>query len=188
MFSYLKKLMWSGIGFTFFITAMAIQMYPLVNAFWTKVRIVEWPVVEDFASKDYDYFLANADIGSANLYGNSMTNAMRAGLAVVVAFSSILGRAGALECLFVSLFGIVGYELNRQILINIGIDGFGTYSIFTYGGFMGLALGVILKFKEDRAEGSSTEKHAFNSSSLFTASYALFGSLIIFALFPTLSR
>lgn len=167
---------------------MSIQMYPLVNAFWTKVRIVAWPVVEDFTSKDYDYFLANADIGSANLYGNSMTNAMRAALAVVVAFSSILGRAGALECLIVSVFGIVGYELNRQILINIGIDGFGTYSIFTYGGFMGLALGVLLKFKEDRAEESSTEKHAFNNASLFTASYALFGSLIIFALFPTLSR
>jgi hypothetical protein len=56
----------------------------------------------------------------------------------------------------VSLFGIVGYELNRQVLINLGIDGFGTYSIFTYGGFMGLALGVILKFKEDREEGSGT--------------------------------
>jgi hypothetical protein len=30
---------------------------------------------------------------------------------------------------------------------------------------MGLALGVILKFKEDKSEECSTEQHAFNTSS-----------------------
>jgi O-antigen ligase len=69
----------------------------------------------------------------------------------------------------------------------LSVDGFGTYTIFTFGGFMGLALGLILKFKEDRTEGCSTERHVFNTASIFSASYALFGSLIIFALFPVLA-
>lgn len=40
IFSYNKKLIWSGIGFTFFITAVVIQLYPLINAFWLKTQIL----------------------------------------------------------------------------------------------------------------------------------------------------
>jgi hypothetical protein len=105
---------------------------------------------------------------------------------VAIAFSSILGRAGHLECLLTVIFGAIGYELNREVIANLAVDGFGTYSIFTFGGFMGLAMGLILKCKEDRTDGCSTSTHAFNSASPFSVSYALFGSLIILALFPVL--
>lgn len=44
----------------------------------------------------------------------------------------------------------MGFELNRQIISNMGQDSFGTFSIFTFGGFMGLALGIILYLKERR--------------------------------------
>lgn len=63
---------------------------------------------------------------------------------MAVAFSAVLGRVGHLECLIVAVFGTVGFELNRQIIQqNQGIDTFGTFYIFTFGGFMGLALGVL---------------------------------------------
>lgn len=36
IFSYTRRLLYSGLGFTFFITAFVILFYPLINAFWTK--------------------------------------------------------------------------------------------------------------------------------------------------------
>ncbi len=40
LFSYNKKLIWSGLGYTFFITAFVLQLYPLINAFWLKTQIM----------------------------------------------------------------------------------------------------------------------------------------------------
>jgi hypothetical protein len=92
-----------------------------------------------------------------------------------------------LECLLVTGIGAVGFELNRQVILNLAIDSFGTYFIFTYGGFMGLAMGFILRLKENKVEGHTTEKHELNTSSVFATTYSLFGTLIIFALFPVLA-
>ena len=38
-FSYLRSNVWSGIGFTFFITTLVFQLYFLINGFWTRVPI-----------------------------------------------------------------------------------------------------------------------------------------------------
>lgn len=40
IFSYNKKLLFSGLGFSFFIFAVVIQLYPLINAFWTKTQLM----------------------------------------------------------------------------------------------------------------------------------------------------
>jgi len=40
IFSYNKKLVYSGLGFAFFIFAFVLQLYPLINAFWTKTQII----------------------------------------------------------------------------------------------------------------------------------------------------
>jgi hypothetical protein len=40
IFSYNKRLLWSGLGYTFFITAFVLQLYPLINTFWTKTQIM----------------------------------------------------------------------------------------------------------------------------------------------------
>ncbi len=40
IFSYNKKLLFSGLGFALFIFAFIIQYYPLINAFWTKTQIM----------------------------------------------------------------------------------------------------------------------------------------------------
>lgn len=45
LFSYNKRLIFSGVGFTFFIFAYSLQLYPLVNGFWSKVG-----VFDEFAS------------------------------------------------------------------------------------------------------------------------------------------
>jgi len=52
---------------------------------------------------------------------------------------------------------------------------------------MGLAMGFILRLRENKVEGCTTEKHQLNTSSMFATTYSLFGALIIFALFPVLA-
>lgn len=153
VFSYMKRLVWSGLGFTLFITAFCIEFYPLINDFWNRARInySRTPIYFDRPSSNYELYLANANLPTLKLYGNCITNCLRCALAVAVAFSSILGRAGHLECFLTAVFGTIGYELNRQVIANLSVDGFGTYSIFTFGGFMGLAMGLILKMRESRS-------------------------------------
>lgn len=60
---------------------------------------------------------------------------------------------GALECLFLGIFGTVGYELNRQVIVGVGQDFFGTYSIFSFGAYVSLAMGVVLTVREKRNVG-----------------------------------
>ena len=40
IFSYNRKLLFTGLGFAFFIFAFVLQLYPLINAFWTKTQIM----------------------------------------------------------------------------------------------------------------------------------------------------
>jgi hypothetical protein len=94
--SYLKRLLWSGLGFTFFITALAVEVYPLINNFWTRVRIHSTPTHTDFNTDGYQLFLVNSQLHADQLYGNCITNGFKCALAIVTAFSSILGRAGPL--------------------------------------------------------------------------------------------
>lgn len=88
-------------------------------------------------------------------YANTITSCFKCSLALITAFSSVLGRAGNLECLIITIIGVVGFELNRQIISNLANDSFGTYGVFTFGGFMGLALGLFAKWREDRSENCS---------------------------------
>ena len=87
---------------------------------------------------------------------NSLTGGFRCALAMLVAFSSVMGRVGYLEALLTCLFGTIGYELNRQIISNYAPDAGGTCSIFVFGGFMGLMMGILMKTKE---KGSSSTDH-----------------------------
>jgi ammonia channel protein AmtB len=206
VFGYTRRLIWSGIGFTFFITALSLEIYPLVNAFWTKVGLQSQNVpMTDFSydQRNYSIFLANRDTSSVNtaaFYGNCMTNALKCALSLAVAFSSVLGRVGHLECLLLVLFGTVGYELNRQIIQESqGADAFGTFYIFTFGGFMGLTAGLLTLVREKKMFGqesvdNSREAIVRQRVSMdrytgreYSVLYALFGSLIIFALFPFLT-
>lgn len=62
LFSYNKKLLFSGLGFTLFIFAFVVQYYPLINAFWTKTQImgenVQFVSTPQFNSNVwYSYFL-----------------------------------------------------------------------------------------------------------------------------------
>ena len=66
-------------------------------------------------------------------------------------------------------------------------DSFGTLGIFTFGGFMGLALGFIMKMKEGGNNSLTTERHLKNNANPSSLAKAFVGSLIIFCFFPVLA-
>lgn len=77
--------------------------------------------------------------------------AFKCAIAVIVAYSCVIGRAGTLEAFVFVVIGVVGFELNRQIcyrkfqtdIDNFG-DAFGTMNTFAFGGFMGLGAAILL--------------------------------------------
>lgn len=174
-------------GFAFLITALCIEFYPLFNAFWIKAGIEDNPTNIGFDNRDFTLLLSNFDVPTGANYSNTITTAFRCALSIMAAFSCIIGRAGSLECLILSLIGMVGFELNRQIIANLGTDSFGTFSIFTFGGFMGLAVAYFLKRREDSTEGCSTQNHIKNTASPSTVALSTFGAIIIFLLLPFLT-
>ena len=182
-------------GFNLFILAFCLEFYPLINNFWTKTQIQKnnSPLLDfSYSNRYYDLYLANRDtLPTAQYtgYGNCITNAMKCGLAMAIAFSSILGRAGQLECLFVCIVGTIGYELNRQLIQErIGADSFETFIIFTYGGFMSLALGLFAYLREKKEENNmeirSLRKFTCSTESALNS---VLGAIIIFVLLPFLA-
>lgn len=173
-------------GFSLLITALTVEIYFMINCLWTKARIMyseEESITFSDIDKTYDLFLTN--LASGNDYMPTLTGAFRCSLAMMVAFSSIMGRAGYLEALFVCLFGTIGYELNRHIIENYTNDSGGSSSIFIFGGFMGLAMGAILRLKEK--EDSETKMHENYTANSFSAGMALIGTLFTWIFFPILA-
>lgn len=76
---------------------------------------------------------------------------MKCAIAVIVALSCVIGRVGLFEILLLIIVGTIGFEFNRQLCFrkfqteatNFG-DPFGTMNVFVFGGFMGLAMGLML--------------------------------------------
>lgn len=101
---------------------LCLEAYPLANDFWTKTQIQNTnnPLLNfTYNNRYYNLFLSNRETtptSTTTLYGNCITNAMKCALSLAVAFSSILVKAGQLECLIVTIFGVIGFELNRQLL------------------------------------------------------------------------
>lgn len=73
-------------------------------------------------------------------------------LAITIAFSAVVGRAGPLEILMFVLFGGMLYELNRQIVAVVNYDIGGSITIFMFGGIQGTIVAIMLALfrqKED---------------------------------------
>jgi len=114
-----------------------------MNALWAKASIYSNNIFSDsFNIKHLSLYLSNMD--NAKYQNNTITAAIKCALAIIIAFGAVIGRIGPLETLIMTVVGVIGYELNRNICINLGQDAFGTFSIFAFGGFLGLTLGVFM--------------------------------------------
>ncbi len=61
----------------------------------------------------------------------------------------------------------------------------GTYTVFTYGGFMCLVISLLLRFKE--RDGSSTAQNMKYCGNLFSGAMSFLGASLLFAVFPIIT-
>ena len=102
----------------------------------------------------------------------------------IIAFSSILGKAGPLEAWILSLFGTFGYVLNKKLTLLLAIDYGGTFTIFTFAAFYGLFLSIFLRLKYKGERRTSKNRHY--AGGFFSVALSLMGNVIVWAFFPIL--
>lgn len=128
LMTFVKGYTWSALSYTFFINALVLQLYPLLQGFWHRVFHNHWTSI---------YIEVNE---------RSFTAASYSVASMLIAFGAVLGKVGPFELLIMSLFGIVGYTLNEDIVYNVlgCFDAGGSMPIHTYGAYFGLATCFIL--------------------------------------------
>jgi hypothetical protein len=180
-------MLWSGLGFTFLITAGVIQWYVLVNAFWSKANVqmanTDW-------SKTYVGTYLSDENSDTNIstgvdtLGNTMVGGFKCALSMSIIFAAIGGRAGPLEATIIVIVGTILYELNRQILTLFSVGVGGSTSIFEFGGFAGTVIAVLLAVTK---QSNILTQHPNYVSHKFNATLALIGAAFIWVFFPVLN-
>lgn len=109
--TYIAETSLSALGFTLLITAITFQHYFLINAFWSKANVQTTDNIFMDVEKTYTkiilgeetyytpvnyppYLTLPSGIYSKIHLGATVEGAFRAALSMVVAFTSLLGRAG----------------------------------------------------------------------------------------------
>ncbi len=105
-------------------------------------------------------------------------------MAINIAVSCVLGRVGLFEIFFTILLGTFGYELNRRVCKNFGDDAFGSIYIFAFGGFMGLAMGLILRLGDKTNLALRKPLLKVNNT---TSTLSLLGAIILMITLPFLT-
>lgn len=105
-------------------------------------------------------------------------------MAINVAISCVLGRVGMFEIFFTLILGTFGYELNRRVCKNFGNDAFGSMYIFAFGGFMGLAIGIILRLRD---KANVTTRNPLLQGNKTTSTLSLLGAVILIITLPFLA-
>ena len=83
----------------------------------------------------------------------------------------------------VALVGTMGYELDRQILLRFSWFDGGTFSVFTFGSFMGLFMGLVLLCKYKR-RSNQTKNIELYTGSPHSVVISLLGTLLAICLLP----
>ena len=84
------------------------------------------------------------------------------------------------------LLGVCGFSLNQAIINGIGQDLFGTFSIFAFGGFLGLVFGMLTARREKQGSVKTNDVKILQSNEE-ALSMCLLGNLAIFVLLPYLA-
>jgi hypothetical protein len=128
------------------ITVITFQYFFLISGFWSKARVSLSTDNFDFSDKRFNVWLSEENGAVSQTNGNTAVGAFKCALSIVVAFAAIMGKAGPLEALIMTIIGVVFYELNRQIISLLSVDFGGSMGIFCFGGFFGGVVALMLKF------------------------------------------
>jgi hypothetical protein len=97
--TFIRSYAWSSLAFTFFLNAYIMQLYVLLNGYWSKVLNGGWG-------------------GAATVMQVDITTLIGCSYAVfsaMVAFGGIIGRSGPKDLLIIMTFHVFGYTLNKLV-------------------------------------------------------------------------
>jgi hypothetical protein len=71
--------------------------------------------------------------------------------------------------------------------MNLGVDFADSNSIFTFAGFCGLIVGLILAIKYRRKDNTTTRKNPLYTANLNSVGFSLMGCAMLVVLFPSIT-
>lgn len=89
-----------------------------------------------------------------------------------------------MEIFFLSIFGVLFYELNVQIISRFAFDHGGSMTIFVYGGTLGFFASWLMTNSRNRV---FLGHERYKSSKMHTT-FSLLGALFVWVLFPFLAQ
>lgn len=181
--AFLKHLVWTSLGFSLLITAITLELYPLVNALWGKMNI-SGRSLDSFSNNTFSLYLASMD--GIRYDNNTITGAAKCAISLIVAFASVIGRVGRIQVLMMVVIGVCGFSLNQAVVNGIGQDLFGTFSVFAFGGFLGLVFGMLTTRREKQRNAKTNDMKILRSNEE-ALHMCLLGNLAIFVLLPYLA-
>lgn len=93
----IKNNSWSALSYTFFLNAILVQLFFLLENFWIDVFDGTWE-------------------GTIEIVERSFIKASYSVASVHIGLGAVLGRVGPLEILIMGVVQIIGYTMNRVLL------------------------------------------------------------------------
>ena len=163
LMTFIRSYAWSAIAYTFFINAFITQAYPLLHGLWAHAFENSWGGINTTLTWDVTTLILGSDAVAAML----------------VAYGGVIGRVGPRDLLIISIFNVIGYSLNEEIVfVKIGmIDGGASSTIHTFGCYFGLTVCMVLS---NKARPISDIKISYINNI-----FAFLGTLFLVLYFPS---
>ena len=161
LMTFLKKYAFSSLGYTFYLSALSIQMSILINGFFHCLFKNKWNTIElDITSLIGGDFCAGA---------------------VLITMGALLGRTTIFQMLIIALLEIIFYSLNESIGVEIyqAVDMGGSMYVHMFGAYFGLAISFVLSTCE------KPQKSPNNGSNYFSDIFAMIGTLFLWLYWPS---
>nr|QPB67298.1 rhesus protein [Bangia sp. ESS1] len=166
LMTFLYKYAWSSVSFTLMIGAFCIQWGILCVSFWDKL----------FKNRDEEALDVKIEMNLGVLVEGDFSAA-----AVLISMGAVLGKLSPMQLMFMALFEIIIYALNRAILVDelLVSDVGGSMVIHTFGAYFGLAVAFWAR-PTNQKERLSEAKSSYNSDN-----FAMIGTLFLWCYWPS---
>jgi ammonium transporter Rh len=162
LMTFIKTHALSALSYTFFINAIVIQLYVLLNPFWE--RIVK-------GNPDGEHYI--------NLQQLLITRGSYCVAAVLISFGGVIGKVGPKELLIMAIIEVIGYSFNEVFVSDtIGaLDVGGSMLIHSFGAYFGLTVSWILSNKLTPVTRATANYNSFI--------FGLIGTLFLWMFWPS---
>lgn len=184
--TYLKEFALTGMTLNFIMVAFTIQWYFLMKKFWYAINLGDTRNNTQLSDNPHNirlspelHVLDGVDIEDMQFF--TLSQAVASAIAMFVMVWPMLGRIGPGKALILCFVGNFFYTLNEVAFwrLNIADNGYGM-KIFLFGSVAGLLASKLLGSDHTRDHPKYYSQYSYQS-------FALIGSLFVWALLPWLS-